>query len=106
MFERLAEDRVLDRDVDGRQLQLLAAVRRLVHVAVHRHVLVEAPAGRDVVDHDVADRVAADRVVAVADPGLAAAEAHVADDDVVRFELDGVAGDADAVARARCRRRW
>ncbi len=40
------------------------------------------------------------RVVAVADPGVAAAEPHVADDDVVRFEFDRVAGDADAVAGA------
>ena len=43
--------------------------------------------------------IAADGIVAVADPRLAAAETHVADDDVVRFEFDRVAGDADAVAR-------
>ena len=96
--QRLAGDAPLDRDVDRRQLQLLVAARRPVHVAVHRQVLVEAPARRAVVDDDVADRVAAERVVAVGHVRLAAAEPEVADDDVVGVDLGGPPGDADAVA--------
>src|SRR5207248_732746 len=54
---------------------------------------------RDVIDHDVSDRISAQRIVAVSDEGFAAAEAHVANDDVVRFKLDSISGDADPIAR-------
>ena len=35
--QAFAENGILDGDVDGGQLEFLAAVRRLIHVAIHRH---------------------------------------------------------------------
>src|SRR5262249_51943847 len=81
--------------------QLLAAVRRVIHVPVHRQVLVQAPAGRDVVDDDVPDRVAAQGVVAVGYVRLAAAEAEMPYHHVVGVHLEGGPADADAVAGGR-----
>src|SRR5262245_38895770 len=69
----------------------------VVHVPVHREVLVEAPAHRQVIEDDVANGIAAERVVALRDAGGAAAEAQVTDHHIVCFELDGVSSDADAV---------
>ena len=95
--ERLAKNGILNRDVHRRQLQLLAAFGRLIHVAVHGHAFVEPPARGDVINHDVARGIAAKRIVAVAHPHFAAPEAHVADDHVVRLQLNRVAGEAHAV---------
>ena len=43
--EPLGEDALLDRDVDGGEFEILGAIRRVIHVAIHAHVFVEAPAG-------------------------------------------------------------
>ncbi len=96
--QAFAEDRVLDSDIDRGQLELRSSRGRLVHVAVHRHVFVEPPRCRYVVDHDVADGISPEGVISVANPGLTPAETHVTDDDVVCFKFDGVARNAHAVA--------
>jgi len=87
--QTLAENGVLDRDVHRRELEIrggLVAVV-IVHVAVHAHVLVQSPARRHVVNHDVARGVAANRVVAIAHPYVAAPETHVPDDDIVKVGI-------------------
>ena len=79
--ESLRENAVLDGNVHRGQLQVLSAA--VVHVAVHRHVLVAAPAARAMVDDDIAYTVATESVVTEHHVGIVAAEAHVAYDDVV-----------------------
>src|SRR5688572_29223131 len=51
------------------------------------------------IDHNIPNWVAANRIVPVAYPGASTAEAHVANNHVVRLQLDGVARDADSVSR-------
>ena len=102
--ERLGRDGVLDRYIDRRQLlrtSLVEALARIVHVAVERDVLVQTPGARAVVDHDVAHGVATKRVLAVPRHRLATAETHVADDYVVRIDLERLTGDADTITRSR-----
>src|SRR5262245_27139242 len=53
------------------------------------------------VDDDIADGVSAQGVVAVGNVGFAAAEAQVANDDVMRVDADSGAANADAVAGRR-----
>ena len=97
-IERFRRDRVLDGDVDGGQLEVLASSRGMIHVAIHGDVLVQAPRGGHVIDDEVAHRIASERIVAVRRLGLAAAKTHVPDDDIMGVQLHGVARDADAVA--------
>ena len=99
--EGLGADGILDGDVDGRLLAVGLAVVHVEHVAIERDVLVQTPLARAVVNHDVSNGVAAEGVLAVGDQRLAAAEAHVAHDDVVGVDLERLTSDDDAVAGCR-----
>ena len=50
------------------------------------------------VNHDVAHGVATEGVLTVSDQRLAAAEAHVAHDDVVGLDLERLTGNDDTLA--------
>ena len=99
--ECLGRDSVLDSNVHGRLLALGLAIVQVEHVAIERDVLVESPLARAMVNHDVAHGVATERVLAVGHLRLAATEAHVAHDDVVRIHLERLASNDDAVAGSR-----
>ena len=92
-IQRFTKDRVLNGDVHGREFQLFAAARRLVHVAVHGHVFVQAPTCGDVIDQDIPNGIPPNGVVAIPYPSVASPKPHVADDDIVRLQFDGVTGD-------------
>src|SRR5205823_9091221 len=106
--QRLAGDAPLDGEVDGRELERAdvarasagaeAVILPAIHVTVHAQIFVRSPACRAMIDDEIADGVSTQRVVAVADVHIRAAEAQIADDDVVRLDFDGVPRDADAVA--------
>src|SRR5204862_6720905 len=63
------------------------------------NILIESPGAGTVIDDDIANRISAKCVVAIAHIHRAAPEAHVTDDDVVRFKFDGIARDANPIAR-------
>ena len=51
------------------------------------------------INHDVTDRIATERIITIRCLSLAAAKAHVTNNDVMGVELHRVAGDANTVAR-------
>jgi hypothetical protein len=107
--QRFAGDAPLDGDVDGRELgrsdvagasaRAQAVILAAVHVAIHRHVFVAAPARRDVIDDDVADGFPPSESLRSPTFMFARRKRDIAD-DIVCFEFDGVAANANAVAGA------
>lgn len=95
-IEGLAGDAPLDREAFDREFFVFAD-QRFVYVPIEREVFVEAPACRAMIDNDAADWVPAKRVITPFE--LAATEAHVAHDDVVRIDFGGFTANANAIAR-------
>src|SRR4051794_29984260 len=81
--ETLREDRVLNGNIYGAEFLLGFTCAVIIHMPVHRHIFIQSPACRHMVNDDVPDRITANGIIPAAHIGFAATETHVPDDDVM-----------------------
>src|SRR5262245_44739280 len=90
--ERFAGNAPLHRHVDGREFGVL------FHVAIERQVFVHAPTGGTMIDDDLSLGIAADIVGTLAALRLTAAHAEMAENDIVRVDIERIVRETNAVA--------
>src|SRR5690554_2662934 len=74
-IQGLRKNGVLDGNILGTQFKVGLTSTVVPHMSVKRHVFVKAPAGRNVVHHDITNSISSKRIVASSHPGVAPAKA-------------------------------
>src|SRR5699024_3455023 len=92
---------VLDCYINGRQLLFLIISPGQIIMPIHRHVFIQAPAGRYMIDHDISYGVSTDRIIPPSYIGFAPAKAHMPYYNVVGVDPDGLTSNGNAVSGGR-----
>ncbi|MPM27047.1 hypothetical protein SDC9_73552 [bioreactor metagenome] len=100
-IHRFGEYRVLNRNIHRGQFKTVTGFITIVHVAVDRHVFVQPPTCRTVVNHNVTHRIATDGIVTESYILRSTTETHVSDNHVMCIDQERSTCKTYTIARSR-----
>ena len=95
------ENRILDGNVYCRKFQPVSVCPSVVYMTVDRHVFIQSPTGGAMVNHDISNRIPSYCIITESYVLRTAAEAHVANHNIVCIDQERLSGDADTISGSR-----
>ena len=87
-IQSFRKNRVLNSYVDSRKLQTMPCGIAIVYMAVNRHVFIQSPTGRAVIDNNITHTVTSQSIIPEEHILRPPTETHMADNNIMRIKQE------------------